>query len=43
MRRSQPPRLAAAELIAEANVLTWVYTPGLLGRAQPSPQLTMPT
>src|SRR5688572_13703223 len=39
----QPPRLAAADWIVEANVLTSVYTPGKLGRAQPLPQLVMPT
>src|SRR6266536_1840276 len=38
-----PPRVAAAAAMADANVLTCVYTPGFCGRAQPMPQLTMPT
>src|SRR5262245_2135704 len=38
-----PPRVAAAAAIADAKVLTWEYTPGFSGRAQPMPQLTMPT
>jgi hypothetical protein len=38
-----PPSDAAAEAIAEAKKLVWVYTPGFSGRAQPKPQLTMPT
>ncbi len=29
--------------MSAAKVFTWVYTPGTPARAQPSPQLTMPT